>query len=122
MDTQSVRIKKIVKEENFASVMKSGSLDVLATPALIAWMEEAACECLTLEEGSTSVGIAMNMSHEAASPLDAEIEIEANVIEVKGRIIQFEIQAYQGDVCIGKATHTRCVVDAEKFIARTYQK
>ncbi len=121
MEVKSITIEKIVKKENFASVMKSGSLDVLATPALIAWMEEAACACLSLDEGQTSVGIAMNMTHDAASPLDADIQIHAEVKNVDGRKIDFYIEAFQGQTRIGKADHVRFIVDAKKFIDRTYQ-
>ena len=57
MELKTIRIQRVVEKQNLASVMKSGSLDVLATPQMIAWMEEAACLCLELEEGKTSVGI-----------------------------------------------------------------
>ena len=43
MELKSVTIERKVERANLASVMKSGSLDVLATPQMIAWMEEAAC-------------------------------------------------------------------------------
>ena len=71
MELKTIRIQRVVEQQNLASVMKSGSLDVLATPQMIAWMEEAACLCLDLEEGKTSVGISMNVSHDMASPLGA---------------------------------------------------
>ncbi len=51
MELKTIRIQRVVEKQNLASVMKSGSLDVLATPQMIAWMEEAACLCLELEEG-----------------------------------------------------------------------
>ena len=53
MELKTIRIQRVVEQQNLASVMKSGSLDVLATPQMIAWMEEAACLCLDLEEGKT---------------------------------------------------------------------
>ena len=80
MDLKTIRIQRVVEKQNLASVMKSGSLDVLATPQMIAWMEEAACLCLELEEGKTSVGISMNVSHDMASPLGATITIEAKMV------------------------------------------
>lgn len=45
MELKTIRIQRVVEKQNLASVMKSGSLDVLATPQMIAWMEEAACLC-----------------------------------------------------------------------------
>lgn len=118
---QTVTLHTIVEKAHLASTMKSGSLDVLATPQMIAWMEQAACMSLELEEGQTSVGIAMNVTHDAPSPLGAEITIQATVTEQKGRIIHYEVKAYQGDTCIGKGEHTRCIVNSEKFLAKVYK-
>lgn len=118
---QTVTIHCIVEKAHLASTMKSGSLDVLATPQMIAWMEQAACLCLDLEEGQTSVGIAMNVSHDAPSPLGAEITIQATLTEQKGRILQYDVVANQGQTCIGKGKHTRCIVNSEKFLAKVYQ-
>ena len=111
MELKTIRIQRVVEKQNLASVMKSGSLDVLATPQMIAWMEEAACLCLELEEGKTSVGISMNVSHDMASPLGAD-----------GRKIDYEVQAFQDGKSIGKGVHSRFVVDAQKFIDKTYKK
>ena len=71
MEQKTIKIERVVEKQHLASIMKSGSLDVLATPQMIAWMEEAACLCLELEEGKTSVGTLMNVSHDMASPLGA---------------------------------------------------
>ena len=117
MELKTIRIQRVVEKQNLASVMKSGSLDVLATPQMIAWMEEAACLCLELEEGKTSVGISMNVSHDMASPLGATI-----TINVDGRKIDYEVQAFQDGKSIGKGVHSRFVVDAQKFIDKTYKK
>ena len=88
MELKTIRIQRVVEQQNLASVMKSGSLDVLATPQMIAWMEEAACLCLDLDQGKTSVGISMNVSHDMASPLGATITIEAKMVNVDGRKIR----------------------------------
>lgn len=122
MELKTIRIQRVVEKQNLASVMKSGSLDVLATPQMIAWMEEAACRCLELEEGKTSVGISMNVSHDMASPLGATITIEAKMVNVDGRKIDYEVQAFQDGKSIGKGVHSRFVVDAQKFIDKTYKK
>lgn len=116
-----MRIQRKVEQQHLASVMKSGSLDVLATPQMICWMEEAACACLELEEGQTSVGILMNVSHDMASPLGATITIEANIVNQSGRKIDFEVQAFQDGKSIGKGEHSRFIVDAKKFLEKTYK-
>ena len=122
MELKTIRIQRVVEQQNLASVMKSGSLDVLATPQMIAWMEEAACLCLELEEGKTSVGISMNVSHDMASPCGATITIEAKMVNVEGRKIDYEVQAFQDGKSIGKGVHSRFEVDEQKFIDKTYKK
>ncbi len=122
MEQKNVTIKRVVEKQHLASVMKSGSLDVLATPQMIAWMEEAACLCLDLEEGKTSVGTLMNVSHDMASPLGAVIEIHATLLEQDNRKLVFEVQAFQNDKSIGKGRHERFIVDAKKFLDKTYAK
>ena len=115
-----MEINRKVEKSGLASVMKSGSLEVLATPQMIAWMEEAACLCLDLEEGSTSVGTRMNVEHLKASPLGADIRIVANIVKQEGRKVSFEVEAYQDDALIGKGVHERFIVQAEKFVNKTY--
>ena len=122
MELKTIRIQRVVEQQNLASVMKSGSLDVLATPQMIAWMEEAACLCLDLDQGKTSVGISMNVSHDMASPLGATITIEAKMVHVEGRKIDYEVQAFQDGKSIGKGQHERFIVDANRFLEKTYAK
>lgn len=122
MELKSVTIERVVEQQHMASVMKSGSLNVLATPQMIAWMEEAACACLDLEQGQTSVGISMNTSHDAPSALGATITITATMTEVKGRKILYDVSAKDGDTIIGKGKHARFIVDAEKFLSKVYSK
>ncbi len=116
-----IEIERIVEEKHLAVNMKSGSLEVLATPQMIAWMEEAACLCLELEEGYTSVGTLMQVSHDKASPKGAIIRICAHLIKEEGRKYCFKVSAYQGEACIGKGVHERFVVNAKRFIEKTYR-
>ena len=120
--SKSVIIERIVEEKHLASQMKSGSLDVLATPQMIAWMEEASCLALDLEEGKTSVGTFMSVSHDKASPLGAKIDIHADLIEQDGRKLVFKVSAFQDGACIGKGDHQRFIVDSERFLQKTYGK
>ena len=120
MVNKKIEIDRIVEKEGLASAMKSGSLDVLATPQMIAWMEEAACLCLDLEEGTTSVGTLMNVEHVKASPLGAKIRIIAKITKEEGRKICYEVEAFQNDTLIGKGVHERFIVFADKFLKKTY--
>jgi predicted thioesterase len=116
--TASVTI--VVDATNTAIAMKSGSLDVFATPSMIALMEQAACLCLAdgLDDGKTSVGTEINIRHTAASPLGAEITATATITEVSDRRIEFEVTARDGKREIGIGTHIRAIIDAARFMAK----
>lgn len=117
MELYSV-IYRTVEAEDLAIYMKSGDLPVLATPRMIAWMEEASCKIAKTEPGWTTVGISMNVSHDAPSALLAKIRIESHLLEQKGRIYIYEVAAYCGETCIGKGIHKRAAVNREKFMAK----
>lgn len=113
-----------VTTEKTAKAMGSGSLEVLATPALIAMMEECACKATEpiLEEGETSVGTGLQMSHTAATPVGMQVTCTAVVTSVEGRKILFEITASDEKGEIGKCIHERFVVYADRFTEKTYKK
>ncbi len=109
-----------VTEDMSARVCRSGSLDVFATPMLVALMECAACDAVkdALPEGSTSVGTEMDVKHTAASPVGAEVSAEAVLTAVDGRKLTFEITACEGVKIIGTAKHERFIVDAARFMGK----
>jgi len=102
----------------------SGSLDVFATPMMIALMEQASCAVLAdcLEQGQTSVGTKISVEHTAASPLGMKIAATAAITAVNGRSIEFDITASDKAGEIGRGTHTRVIVDAERFMAKAQKK
>ena len=116
--TSSINI--VVDESNTATAMQSGSLPVFATPALVALMERAACDCLAdcLNDNQTSVGSLINVEHIAASPVNAEITATATIEFVFGRRIEFIVTAVDKHGIIGKGKHTRIIVDSEQFMKR----
>ena len=105
---------------NTAKAVGSGSLDVFATPMMVALMEKAACECIAkdLEAGQTSVGTEVNVAHVAASAVGATITATATVTGIDGRKIEFALTASEGAKEIGSGTHTRFVVDAQRFMGK----
>lgn len=105
---------------NTAKAIGSGSLDVFATPMMIALMESAACECLAdvLEPGQTSVGTKVDIAHNAASPVGANITATATIESVSGNKITFAVTASDSAGEIGSGKHTRVIVDAERFVSR----
>lgn len=108
-----------VLDSQTAAEYGSGLLPVFATPALIGLMENTAMKMIELPEGSSSVGISINMKHLKASPVGATITCTANIIEVDGRKYSFDIKAFDesGDL-IGEAIHERFVVNIEKFMGK----
>lgn len=107
-----------VKKENLASVVGSGSLDVLATPAVAALMEGAAAELaqsVLNNDELTTVGTAISIEHTSPTPLGAEVEAEARLVKTEGRLFFFELTARDNAGEIAKGTHTRVSVKAEKF-------
>jgi predicted thioesterase len=110
-----------VEAIHLATHLGSGALPVLATPALIAWMENTAMETVApfLPFTDTTVGTSIAIKHLKASSLHAEITCHATVTEVEGRRIRFEVKAFdQHQVLIGEGTHERFVVDAQRFMAK----
>ncbi len=113
--------KTIVTEENIASTMGSGCLRVFATPAMCCLMEKAASELMDslVEEGSTTVGTALNIAHTAATPVGMEVVAKAEITAVEGRKISFKVTAFDEAGEIGYGTHERFIVFKEKFQAKT---
>lgn len=110
----------VVSESNTAKAMKSGSLDVFATPSLCALMEEAACACIAdcLEDGSSSVGTNLSICHERASAIGRKIKASAKLIKFAGRKLTFEVSAEDIYGPIGWGTHERFIIDVERFMKR----
>ena len=108
----------IVNDANVARTMGSGDLEVFATPALVALMENAAMNTVAplLPQESTTVGGFIETSHLAPSPIGTTISATAILTEIKGRKLTFTIEATEGNKLIGKATHIRFIVDREQFI------
>ena len=110
----------VVSPSNTAATMGSGDMDVFATPAMVALMENAAMLAVVahLPEGSATVGTQMNTSHIKASPLGATITASAELTEVEGRKLTFAVKAWDEKGTIGEGIHTRFVVDRERFLSK----
>lgn len=114
----------LVKEENTAKYMGSGTLEVFATPAMIALMENTAYESVAgeLEEGCGTVGTALNIKHIAATPVGMRVRCESELVKVKGRALTFSLKAYDETGLIGEGEHERFIVFDEKFQAKANAK
>ena len=107
-----------VEEENLACAMGSGSLMVLATPAVVALMENAAAELAQNElnnEELTTVGTMISIEHTSPTPMGADITATAVLKKTDGRMFYFDVIAEDKKGEIARGTHTRVSVKAEKF-------
>lgn len=113
-----------VSENKLAVNVGSGSLEVFATPAMTALMEESACNCIAdyLGEDETTVGTELNIQHISATPKGMNVTAEAVLTAVDGRMLEFEVTAYDECGKIGFGTHKRVIVKSERFTEKTYQK
>ncbi len=116
----SAQRKVTVAAENTAAAMGSGDLDVFATPAMVALMENAAMSAVAeaLPEGSTTVGAEMNVTHIKPSGLGAEIVATAVLSEVEGRKLTFNVGARDAEGMIGEGVHIRYMVDRKRFMEK----
>lgn len=114
----------VIVPSQSAREMGSGDLDVFSTPCLVGLMEEACWKSIasSLSEGESSVGVEMTVSHLAATPIGMEVWAESMVTAVDGKRIHFTVTAYDEAGEIGKGSHARFVVSAEKFMARIQSK
>ena len=117
-------IRIMVTKDKTAAVVGSGLLEVFATPAMIALMEQTASESVmeTLEEGTTTVGTKINVNHLAATPVGMEVYCVSTLTAVDGRKLSFEIEAFDEAGLIGKAYHERFIVGSERFMQKTNAK
>ena len=120
--TDPATLSYVVTDDDTALAVGSGSLRVLGTPRLLAWLEAATCAALepTLPDGSTSVGTRVQVDHLAASRVGATVEVSASSAYEDGRLHRFTVGAR--DAASGKVLAageiTRVVVDAERFLSR----
>jgi fluoroacetyl-CoA thioesterase len=116
--------ERVVTEEWTAPSMGSGTVPVLATPALVALMEQAAVRALEgrLPPGQTSVGVRIDVRHLAATPPGMRVRAQATLVAAEGRRLTFHIEAWDDSEKIGEAVHERVVIDTERFMERVRAK
>lgn len=117
-------VERVVTEEMSALRMGSGELMVLATPCMIAMIEEAAWKSISaeLEEGQGSVGTLMDVKHTAPTPMGMKVTCESVLKEVDRRRLVFDVKAYDETGIIGEGIHERFLIDNEKFQAKAEGK
>lgn len=105
---------------NCAVTAGSGDMEVFATPAMVALMENAAMLAVAaaLPDGATTVGASMQTSHIKPSGIGAMVSATARLVSVEGRKLTFEVSATDDEGVIGEGLHIRYIVDKERFMAK----
>ena len=110
----------VVADGNTAIALGSGDMPVLATPAMMSLMENAAMLAVAseLEDGETTVGGHIESSHLRPTPVGTEVAATATLEKIDGRKLYFKIVVRQGETIIGEGTHLRFIVNREKFLSK----
>lgn len=117
-------IELTVTPDKCAGAIGSGELDVFATPAMIALIEETAWKSVVseLQPGEGTVGTALNVRHLAATPVGLQVRCETELTTVDRRRLVFEVRVYDAFGLVGEGTHERFVIQYEKFLKKVDEK
>ena len=120
------QLEQVVTDQLTAAAVGSGLLNVFGTPYMIGMMENAAQTALQtfLEEGQGSVGTHLDVSHTAPTPVGMKVFVEAeiNSVSENGKMIDFKLKAWDEKGPIGEGTHTRAIINNERFLAKCNAK
>ncbi|MCI7596510.1 MAG: thioesterase family protein [Lachnospiraceae bacterium] len=114
----------MVTEAMTAQKLGSGELPVLATPQMIALMENTAYKSVAayLGEGQGTVGTRIAVNHLAATPVGMEVSLESELVEIDRKRLVFTVKAYDASGCIGEGEHERFIIDNQRFLEKAEAK
>ena len=120
------QLEQVVSDENTAAKVGSGALPVFGTPYMAGMMEMAAMTLLQnfLSDGQSSVGTRLDITHDAPTPIGMKVWAEAEITNVSenGKMVDFAVKAWDEKGPIGQGTHTRAIINVERFMARCQSK
>ena len=107
-----------------AAAVKDGLLEVFGTPFLVMMMENASIEAMSpfLSEGEGSVGVGINVTHSAPTPMGMKVWAEAKITEVNGKQVRLTVEAWDEKGPIGSAVHDRAIIKPDSFLKRVQQR
>ena len=113
-----------VKETDSAKAFRSGSLDVLATPVMIASAEETCADLVQplLDAGMGTVGTMVNIRHLAPTPIGMGYRCESELIAVDGRVLTFRVVLFDEREKIAEGTHERVIISEDRFFSKAQNK
>lgn len=112
-------VERVVADADTASALGSGDVDVFGTPAVVAMCEEAAVAAVarSIDSGQTTVGTSITLDHLAPTLVGRRVLARAHLERVDGRTLHFDVEASDGTGPIARGTHTRVVVDRDRFLS-----
>ncbi len=112
-----LEVEKLVTDNDTAAKAASGAVEVLATPFMIAWMEEASLHLAQkeLEDGLTTVGTEVNIKHLKGTLVGKTVKIVSILKEIDRKKLVFDVEVLEDGVVVGTGNHTRFIIDPIKF-------
>lgn len=106
----SAEIKTVIDDS--LVVKHTGGDGVFSTPSMIGLMERAGIEAVQslLGDEHTTVGFEVNVKHFAATPKGKEVTVRAELTEVDGRKLRFNVVAHDDTQKVGEGTHRRAII------------
>lgn len=115
-----------IEKRHLANEVGSGLVNVFSTAMMIAGMETAAVAVAQkrLPAGKTTVGVHVDVSHKAATPLGMNVRFLARLTEISanGKGLKYHVEAWDERELIGEGWHQRVIVDKEMFERKTGEK
>ena len=114
----------VVGEEHLIDFAHDGMPEILCTPWLVWFLEHAARNAVLplLDKGESTVGVALDIEHTAATPVGAEVICRARVVYSDGPVITFQLEAHDGHEPIARGMHKMRVIDAARLAKRVERK
>jgi fluoroacetyl-CoA thioesterase len=97
---------------------------VFATAYMVGFVEATCIEALApyLAEAQRTVGIHVDLSHTAATPVGMKVTADVELVAVEGRKLRFRVACRDEAEAISSGHHDRFIIDAPKFLARVAAK